>query len=94
MWPMLVHIMAQEELKKGDGPISIIVAPTRELANQIYLETKKYSKGFGIKVAAIYGGANKYEQVKELKQGCEVIVCTPGRLIDMIKKKKLQICSE
>lgn len=46
---MLVHIMDQAELEKGDGPIGIIVAPTRELADQIYIECKKFSKGYGIK---------------------------------------------
>lgn len=49
VWPMLVHIMDQAELEKGEGPIGIICAPTRELAHQIFLETKKFSKGYGIK---------------------------------------------
>lgn len=61
--PMIVHIMDQPELEKGDGPIGIIVAPTRELAHQIFLETKKFSKGYGIKCAAVYGGISKGDQV-------------------------------
>ena|SRR3990167_2409228 len=61
----------------------------RELAQQIYIETKKYSKGFGFKVCPIYGGVPKAEQVKQLKAGCEILVCTPGRLIDVIKMKKI-----
>lgn len=47
--PMLVHIMDQEELVKGDGPIGLILAPTRELAVQIYTETKKFAKAYGLK---------------------------------------------
>ncbi|KAI9312422.1 P-loop containing nucleoside triphosphate hydrolase protein [Dichotomocladium elegans] len=86
--PMLVHIMDQEELKKGDGPIGLILAPTRELAVQIYSETKKFAKAYGLTVAAVYGGASKMDQFKQLRSGkVEILVATPGRLIDMIKMK-------
>ncbi|KAG2182509.1 hypothetical protein INT43_007440 [Umbelopsis isabellina] len=86
--PMLVHIMDQAELVKGDGPIGLILAPTRELAHQIYLESKKFAKAYGLKVAAVYGGASKMDQFKELRSGTvEILVATPGRLIDMIKMK-------
>mmetsp|Transcript_44756 Transcript_44756/g.74572 ORF Transcript_44756/g.74572 Transcript_44756/m.74572 type:complete len:403 (-) Transcript_44756:66-1274(-) len=87
LFPLLVHIMDQPELSKGDGPIGIICAPTRELAQQIHSEAKKFAKGYGIRVCAVYGGASKFEQFKELRQGAEIIVATPGRLIDMIKMK-------
>jgi CRISPR/Cas system-associated endonuclease/helicase Cas3 len=50
LWPMLVHIMDQPQLKKGDGPISLIVAPTRELSDQIYQVAKQFAKGYGINV--------------------------------------------
>jgi ATP-dependent RNA helicase DDX42 len=87
--PMIVHIMDQPELGKEEGPIGVICAPTRELAHQIYLEAKKFSKSHGIRVSAVYGGMSKLEQFKELKAGCEIVVATPGRLIDMIKMKAL-----
>ncbi|KAL6525902.1 DEAD-box ATP-dependent RNA helicase 24 [Orobanche minor] len=87
--PMIMHIMDQRELQKEEGPIGVICAPTRELANQIYLEAKKFSKAYGIRVSAVYGGMSKLDQFKELKAGCEVVVATPGRLIDMIKMKAL-----
>ncbi|GFQ01555.1 dead-box ATP-dependent RNA helicase 24 [Phtheirospermum japonicum] len=87
--PMITHIMDQPELQKEEGPIGVICAPTRELAHQIYLEAKKFSKAHGIRVSAVYGGMSKLDQFKELKAGCEIVVATPGRLIDMIKMKAL-----
>ncbi|KAJ3683042.1 hypothetical protein LUZ60_013269 [Juncus effusus] len=89
--PMVVHIMDQPELAKEEGPIGIICAPTRELAHQIYLEAKKFSKPYNLKVCAVYGGVSKHEQFKELKAGCEIVVCTPGRLIDLLKMKALRM---
>ncbi|XP_009349922.2 DEAD-box ATP-dependent RNA helicase 24 [Pyrus x bretschneideri] len=87
--PMIVHIMDQPELQKEEGPIGVICAPTRELAHQIYLESKKFAKSHGIRVSAVYGGMSKLDQFKELKAGCEIVVATPGRLIDMLKMKAL-----
>ncbi|CAG8457528.1 17001_t:CDS:10 [Dentiscutata heterogama] len=88
IWPMLIHIMDQEELQKGEGPIGLILAPTRELASQIYTEAKKFAKSYGLRVAAVYGGASKMDQFKELRPGgIEILVGTPGRLIDMVKMK-------
>ncbi|KAK3034627.1 hypothetical protein RJ639_033582 [Escallonia herrerae] len=87
--PMIVHIMDQPELEKEEGPIGVICAPTRELAHQIYLEAKKFAKCHTIRVSAVYGGMSKLDQFKELKAGCEIVVATPGRLIDMLKMKAL-----
>ncbi|KAJ3408176.1 hypothetical protein HDV05_005126 [Chytridiales sp. JEL 0842] len=88
LWPMLVHIMDQQELQKGEGPIGVILAPTRELANQIYIEAKKYAKAYSLGVSVVYGGGSKGDQFKELRAGgIEIVVATPGRLIDMIKMK-------
>ena len=50
VWPLIVHVMAQEELAHGQGPIGIICSPTRELAQQIYAETKKYSKPYNLRL--------------------------------------------
>lgn len=87
LWPMLVHIMDQKELQPGDGPIGLILAPTRELSLQIYAEAKKFGKVYNINVVCCYGGGSKYEQSKALEQGAEIVVATPGRMIDMVKMK-------
>ncbi|XP_041478434.1 ATP-dependent RNA helicase DDX42-like [Lytechinus variegatus] len=87
VWPMLVHIMDQRAIKKGDGPIGLICAPTRELAQQIYIEVKKFGKAYNIHCVCAYGGGNMHEQQRACDEGPEVIVATPGRLIDLVKKK-------
>uniref|UniRef100_A0A0B7AYG2 Helicase ATP-binding domain-containing protein n=1 Tax=Arion vulgaris TaxID=1028688 RepID=A0A0B7AYG2_9EUPU len=58
--------------------------PTRELALQIASECKKFTKPHGLRAVCVYGGTGISEQIAELKRGCEIIVCTPGRMIDML----------
>ncbi|KAK3108954.1 hypothetical protein FSP39_019665 [Pinctada imbricata] len=87
LWPLLVHIMDQKELEPGDGPIGLILAPTRELSQQIYHEAKKFGKVYNINVVCAYGGGSMWEQTKACQEGAEIIVATPGRLIDLVKKK-------
>ncbi|XP_065203685.1 ATP-dependent RNA helicase DDX42 [Planococcus citri] len=87
IWPMLVHIMDQRELQVGDGPIGLILAPTRELSQQIYAEAKRFGKVYNINVICCYGGGSKWEQSKSLESGAEIVVATPGRIIDLVKMK-------
>uniref|UniRef100_A0A8C7XB66 Probable ATP-dependent RNA helicase DDX46 n=1 Tax=Oryzias sinensis TaxID=183150 RepID=A0A8C7XB66_9TELE len=82
--PMFRHIMDQRPLEESEGPISVIMTPTRELALQITKECKKFSKALGLRVVCVYGGTGISEQIAELKRGAEIIVCTPGRMIDML----------
>lgn len=82
--PMFRHIMDQPALESGDGPIAIIMTPTRELATQIYAESRKFAKPLGLRVVAVYGGTPISEQIGDLKPGAEIVVCTPGRMIDML----------
>ena len=82
--PMFRHIADQEELEEGDGPIAIIMTPTRELCLQIGKECRKFCRAIDARAVCVYGGTGISEQIAELKRGAEIIVCTPGRMIDML----------
>ena len=70
--PMFVHIQDQPQLEKGEGPIGVVAAPTRELAEQIHKEARKFGKPYNMRIAAGIGGLSKYEQFKDLKAGADV----------------------
>ena len=69
---MVVHIQDQPQLEKGEGPIGVIVAPTRELAQQIHKEARRFGKPFDLRIAAAVGGLSKHEQFKDLRAGSDV----------------------
>ena len=68
----------------SQGPIAVLLTPTRDLAQQTYTEAMKFARPLNLRVVCIYGGANISEQIAELRRGAEVVVCTPGRMIDML----------
>ncbi|PBP15528.1 dead box ATP-dependent rna helicase [Diplocarpon rosae] len=82
--PMFRHIRDQRPLEGSDGPIGLIVTPTRELATQIHKECKPFLKAMSLRAVCAYGGAPIKDQIADLKRGAEIIVCTPGRLIDLL----------
>lgn len=84
MLPMFRHILDQPPLEETDGPIAIIMTPTRELCMQIGKDIKKFTKSLNLHAVCVYGGTGISEQIAELKRGAEIIVCTPGRMIDML----------
>ncbi|KAL5226688.1 hypothetical protein ABZP36_014953 [Zizania latifolia] len=83
--PGLVHVAAQPRLEQGDGPIVLILAPTRELAVQIQEESAKFGSYSRTRSTCIYGGAPKGPQIRDLRRGVEIVIATPGRLIDMLE---------
>ncbi|KAK6920643.1 DEAD/DEAH box helicase domain [Dillenia turbinata] len=83
--PALVHVSAQPRLVQGEGPIVLVLAPTRELAVQIQEEALKFGSAANIRSTCIYGGAPKGPQIRDLRRGVEIIIATPGRLIDMLE---------
>lgn len=78
-------------IQKGNHISSIILTPTRELAIQIYEELNKLSKYEKTRVLPIYGGDSISKQIKELKRGVDIVVGTPGRVLDLINRKVLPL---
>lgn len=82
--PMLRHVLDQPKISINDGPIALIMTPTRELAMQTYSECCKFTKSLGLSVVCAYGGAPIKDQIADLKRGAEIVICTPGRMIDLL----------
>lgn len=92
--PLFVYIaelprIDEFEWRKADGPYAIILAPTRELAQQIEIEAKKFAGPLGFNVVSIVGGHSLEEQAYSLRNGAEIIIATPGRLVDCIERRIL-----
>uniref|UniRef100_A0A7S2SCD5 RNA helicase n=1 Tax=Mucochytrium quahogii TaxID=96639 RepID=A0A7S2SCD5_9STRA len=89
--PLLVYLAKQPRSKvekcNEDGPLAVIMAPTRELAQQIGDETCKLSASSPIKICVVVGGNSIQEQIQKLNQGCQVVVATPGRLLDCLSNR-------
>ena len=80
-----------QEIQPRKGIQGLIMAPTRELAMQITDEIKKFGKYTGIKVATVYGGQGMGIQLDALDRGVEIVVATPGRLIDHLKRGSIEL---
>lgn len=85
--PALAQISRQRRAEKFEGPIALILAPTRELTMQISNEAAKLCKNSSVRTSAIFGGVGKTEQFKHLRNGVELLIGTPGRLIDIFTMK-------
>uniref|UniRef100_A0A671V4U6 RNA helicase n=1 Tax=Sparus aurata TaxID=8175 RepID=A0A671V4U6_SPAAU len=75
--------------RRKQYPISLVLAPTRELALQIYDEARKFSYRSRVRPCVVYGGADIGQQIRDLERGCHLLVATPGRLVDMIERGKI-----
>jgi len=70
---------------------ALVLTPTRELANQVFTNVKHYSKFLDLRTAVIFGGVNQNPQIKQLRNGVDVLVATPGRLIDLENQGHLSL---
>ncbi|WBU89479.1 DEAD/DEAH box helicase [Cellulophaga omnivescoria] len=87
----LLHLLSQEKPLRNRPVRGLILTPTRELAAQIYANVKEYSEFLDLRSAVIFGGVNQKPQIANLKRGMDVLVATPGRLLDLHNQKFLSL---
>jgi ATP-dependent RNA helicase DeaD len=84
--------MIQQIHPKKTHPQGIILCPTRELCMQITEDLKNYSRFTdGIRIVAIYGGASMANQIRQIQNGAQIVVATPGRLVDLMERKSISL---
>ena len=77
-------ICAAGKKNANGAPVALVMSPTRELALQIASEANKFGRPMGCRSVAVYGGAPKWAQASQLQRGVEIIIATPGRMLDML----------
>jgi len=88
--PMLDRIRRDGPSRTG-GVRGLVLVPTRELAMQVAEAIQKYAKGVGLSVVAVYGGAAMDQQLRSLKRGVDIVVATPGRALDHMRRSTLKL---
>lgn len=81
----ILHMLSQK--KQTPGVCALILAPTRELAIQVYDNLKYYGKKLQLKSTVVYGGVSQFHQVRDIRKGVDILVATPGRLLDLIDQR-------
>ncbi|XP_022315716.1 uncharacterized protein LOC111119633 isoform X2 [Crassostrea virginica] len=89
--PSIVHINHQPHLQPHDGPIVLVLVPTRELAQQVQEVANDFGHASRIRNVCVYGGAPKGPQIRDLERGAEICIATPGRLIDFLEAGKTNL---
>lgn len=87
--PLLHRMVAGE--RTGTAPSALILVPTRELAMQVAEAVHRYGRGLGVTSLAVYGGAPFDQQLRVLRRGVDVVVATPGRALDHLRRGTLQL---
>lgn len=89
--PILQRIVNDKKTTQLRGIQALVLAPTRELANQIDESFRTYGAGTGLKSVCVYGGVSQYIQVKLLKRGADILIATPGRLLDLVGQRIIRL---
>lgn len=88
---MINEGLSTSQFAEVQEPQAIVVAPTRELASQIYMEARKFSFGTDVRAVVVYGGTSVSHQLRQVEQGANLVVGTPGRLLDFINRDKISL---
>ena len=88
--PKLQQLLNQPAAKLGQ-PLLLVIAPTRELAQQVADSTQRYSAGSRLRSGVAYGGVSLRPQIQALQEGLEILIATPGRLLDLINQQALTL---
>jgi len=96
--PMINILLTREQQRLPDDfpyrmatPRALVLSPTRELAQQIHRECRKFLYCTGLRAVCVYGGAESRSQYRDLEQGVAVLVATPGRLVDFLNRNKISL---
>ncbi|MEM8670041.1 MAG: DEAD/DEAH box helicase [Planctomycetota bacterium] len=89
--PILDYLGKEKPRSKAKRPVTLVMAPTRELAIQISESFRRYGKHMRIRQALVYGGVAQKDQVRTLSRGVDVLIATPGRLLDLINQRHIDL---
>lgn len=89
MTGMIKNGLTGSEMSEIQAPQALVICPTRELANQIFYEARKFAHGTMLKACVCYGGVSVGHQLSAIERGCHFLVATPGRLLDFIGRRKV-----
>ena len=80
-----------DRAERGKAPVGLVLVPTRELALQVAEALRRYGRTLGVRLVAVYGGAPVRQQIDTLKRGVDIVVATPGRALDLISRRSLDL---
>jgi ATP-dependent RNA helicase DeaD len=87
----MIQLLAQDKKAGRIRTRGVVLVPTRELAMQVAEATHKYARGTGLTVVPLYGGASMMQQIRALERGADIVVATPGRALDHIRRKSFTL---
>ena len=93
MLPLLDSLVCSPPHKHKERPRILVLAPTRELVVQVHEATVSFAQGTGLRAVSIYGGVNQRGQEREISKGCDAVIATPGRLLDLLQQHVLSLSS-
>jgi ATP-dependent RNA helicase DDX3X len=91
--PQAASIQQDAHNRRKVYPLALILAPTRELAMQIHEQAKKFAYRSYIRPCVVYGGQPMTDQLREIERGCELLVATPGRLVDLLERGRVSLAN-